>query len=376
MTRRPFRLAAGLLGGFLCLCWTVRSQDNPAFNVNLVFDYTAAEQSIALYKDRWVNTAALAELRGNRIAASTTGLIAESRTVPALLQSYLDSLRSHDIIRQDIYNLETARKNVATIEEMVTELKKRNFSQSVVATVEQIFPDNASVNVTIPVYVVALGHENVDAYVRRIVWENDAPRFVGESQGELTIVINLAGSVQYGRSLNERLISLLGVVAHEVFHAAFSSFKEHAPSWQRFYREHHTPFDALVDLVQNEGIAYYLSLDQQGRGALPRDWNARMGDVFAAFNKNAGEMLTSQITPHRAEQLLRAANLSGYWESYGAMTGMYMARAIDTRLGRGALIKTIGSDPYGFFRSYLTVVKEDSNFPTFSNTVLSAISSN
>lgn len=370
------RRAAACVACLLLLCAAVRTQDNPAFNVNLVFDYSAAEQSAALFEDQFVNTGALAGLRGNRIAASTTGLIADSRDVPALLRSYLDSLRAHDIIRDDIYNLEAARKNVRAIEEMLAEMKKRNLSRSVVATVEQIFPSDAGVDVTIPVYVVALGHENVDAYVRRIIWDGDMPRFVGEHQGELTIVINLAGSVRYGRSLDDRIISLLGVVAHEVFHAAFSSYKEHAPAWQRFYREHQTPFDALIDLVQNEGIAYYLSLDQQGRGRLPRDWDEKMRDAFAAFNKNAREMLSSSITPRRAEKLLRSANLSGYWESYGAMTGMFMARAIDLRLGREALIRTIASDPYEFFKSYVGIAKEDNNFPNFADRVLSVISAN
>src|SRR6202008_3534100 len=102
------------------------------------------------------------------------------------------------------------------INDLLGEIKKRNFNRRVVATVEQIFPQDANVSVTIPLYVVAVGHENVDAFVRRIIWHGDEPQFVGENEGELTIVINLGQSVAYGQSLDDRFISLLGVVAHEV----------------------------------------------------------------------------------------------------------------------------------------------------------------
>ena len=345
------------------------AQTNSQFNVNLRLDFFSAEQSIDLFEDRYVSTQQLAELRGNRIAASTAGLIANSGSVTALLQNYLDSLRYHDVMMNDVYHLEDARKNVAGIKELLTELKKQNFSRRVVATVEQVFPHDADVSTTIPVYVVALGHENVDAFVRRIVWHDDVPQFVGENQGELTIVVNLAHAVNYGRNLKERFISVLGVVAHEVFHAAFGAYKETSQTWQHFYAKHNSPFDELVDLTQNEGIAYYLSLDQQGRGFLPRDWYNRTREVFVTFNKNAEELLSNRLTPSRAAELLRTANLSGYWESYGAMTGMVIAREIDLRMGRAALIETIAKGSYDFFQKYVKLSKEDTNLPRLNQAI-------
>jgi hypothetical protein len=339
------------------------SQTNANFNINLLLDYSVAEQSIALYEDEFINTQLLAETRGCRIAASTTGMIENKRTVTSRLQFYLDSLKYHQIIRDDIYHLESARKNAADIKALLTEMKKRNFNKRVAATVEQIFPADAEVSITIPVYVVAFGHYNVDAYVRRIIWHGDIPQFVGENEGELTIVINLAHSVDYGPNIEERLVSLLGVVAHEVFHAAFSAFKENSSSWKKFYAEHQQPLDALLDLTQNEGIAYYLSLEQQGHGFMPRDWNAKFRDVFLTFNKNAIELSSDTITQWHAAEIIRKANLSGYWDNYGSLVGMFMAREIDTRLGRASLIETIASTPYDFFRKYITLTREDSNLP-------------
>ena len=339
------------------------SQTNPDFNVQLMLDYSSAEQSIALYEDEFVNTQLLAETRGCRIAASTTGLIENRGTVTNWLQLYLDSLKYHQIIREDIYHLESARKDVAEIKSLLAEIKKCNFNRRISATVEQIFPSDAKISIAIPLYVVAFGHGNVDAYVRRIIWHGDIPQFVGEGAGELTIVINLAHAVDYGSSAEERLVSLLGVVAHEVFHASFSAFKESSSSWKKYYAEHQQPIDALLDLTQNEGIAYYLSLEQQGHGFLPRSWNSKFRDVFLTFNKNAVALSSDSVTPQQAAKIMRQANLSGYWENYGSLVGMFIAREIDTRLGRAALIETITSSPYDFFRKYVSLTKADSNLP-------------
>ncbi|MBI3365751.1 MAG: hypothetical protein HY033_12690 [Ignavibacteriae bacterium] len=286
------------------------------------------------------------------------------------LQNYLDSLKAHQIIRDDVYHLEEARKNVADIKELLTAIKKRNFSRRVAATIEQIFPQDASVSILIPVYIVALGHENVDAYVRRITWQGDVPRFVGELEGELTIVINLAHAVRYGDDVDERLLSVLGVVAHEVFHAAFGAYKDNSPSWQQYYKKHRRPFDELLDLTQNEGIAYYLSLDQRGHGYVPRDWYTRAREVFTTFNRNAEELLSDTLTFDRAAELIRAANLSGYLESYGAMAGMFIAREIDLRLGRPALIETIATGPADLFEKYITLSEHGSNLPNLSERVI------
>jgi hypothetical protein len=361
--------------GFAWLPSGTYAQTNSSFNVSLDIDYSAAEQSIALFSDQFVSTEGLAELRGNRIAASTTGMIGNTGA-SSRLKDYLDSLKYHQIIRNDIFHLEEGRQNVEEISAMLDTLKRKNFNARVVATVAQIFPADAVVNCSIPMYVVALGHENVDAYVRRIVWHGDTPEFVGEDEGESTIVVNLAKSVGYGGDREYRFISLLGVVAHEVFHAAYAAFKESSPGWKRFYRKHTRPFDMLLDLTQNEGIAYYLSLDQQGRGRLPRDWNTRTGEAFTSFNRNAEELLTPNLTPQRAGQLIRKANLSGFWESYGAMTGMFMAREIDLRLGRAALIEAVRSDPYTFFQTYQKLSSEDSNLPRFTQNLIDEILKN
>ncbi|HUN66119.1 MAG TPA: DUF5700 domain-containing putative Zn-dependent protease [Bacteroidota bacterium] len=361
----------GVIAGYLpCLILLLFSngtgQTNPSFSIELRPDYRAAEQSLLLFEDNPVGSGSLAALRGNRIAASTTGLIANSDSVTMLLRDDLDSAKYHRILRNDIYHLEEARANAAQIRALLTELERSYFTRKVEATVEQIFPQDARVSLTIPMYAVALGHENVDAYVRSIRWHGDVPEFTGEGEGELTIVINLAHAVRYGDSTRERYLTLLGVVAHEVFHAAFSDYKKHSSFWQDYRSEHHAPIDELFDLTQNEGIAYYLSIDQRGHGYVPRDWYTRARETFAQFNRNGSELLSPRISRERAVSLIRSANLSGSHDSYGAMCGMFIAREIDLRMGRADLIRTIAAGPIDMLRKYLSLAASDNNLPSFS----------
>lgn len=373
---RMIRFAGPAIMWGLILPAMLESQMNPKFNIELSLDYAAAEQTVALFQGRPADTRQMASLRGNRIAASTAGLISDKNESAGALALYLDSLKDRQIIKNDIYNLEKARDRASSIEELLSELKVRNFSKRVAATVEQIFPDDAELTVSVPVHVVALGHENVDAYVRRISWRGDVPEFSPGGGGELTIVINLASAVRYGSDVEERFISILSVVAHELFHAAFGHYKENSASWKEYYGRRRPPVESLLDLAQNEGIAYYLSLEQSGGGRLPADWTVRTRNAFASFNKNSRILMSDTLSYRTSAAVLRNANLSGYWDSFGSITGMFMAREIDKRLGRAALIDCIRENPPNFFKKYLQLSINDTNLPGFSKRLNSYILKN
>jgi hypothetical protein len=242
-----------------------------------------------------------------------------------------------------------------------------------VSTVEQLFPSGISISASVPVYVVAFGHENIDAYVRRVVWHGDLPQFVGEGEGELTIVINLAKAVNYGRTVDERYVGVLSVVAHEVFHVAFGVYKDAAPTWQSYYATHTSYLDQLLDLTQNEGIAHYLTFEQRTRGALPPDWEEKIAAAFAEFNRVAEELSSPGISPFRAHTLIAGSNTSGYWQSYGAITGMFIARTLDYSVGRRALAETITEGVGAFYRMYADVCERDRGLPRLSSTIINTL---
>jgi hypothetical protein len=362
----------GVLPLFCVLALTAgmaRAQGYERFNLFLDLNYASADRTLDLIEGRGGNTGSIVALRGSRIALATTSLIARRPLSSASLDSALLEVEFNQALGDDVFRLREARSGAAALRELLTEVRRRNFGQKVVGTVEQLFPPEARLAVRVPVFVVAFGHQNVDAFVRRVVWRGDEPSFVPEGQGELTIVVNLTKALRYGDTVDERFLGLLSVVAHEVFHAAFGAYKDDAPVWRAWYAAPRTALDGLLDLTQNEGIAYYLSLVQRTRGRLVRDWAEKSRAAVQEFNSRAEELLSPGVSPRRAAEIVQAANTSGYWESFGSITGMVMARQIDQTLGSRVLAETIASGPAEFFRKYLEAQRRASDAPMLSDRV-------
>lgn len=355
-----------------CLCL---SQSYPHFNVHLTVNYDSAERCLGLYEGLSGSGRHIASLRGSQIALATTADLARRSLTTERLESSLDGIKFGQVDADDVFGLKDARQNVAMIKDLLTTIKRRNFAQRVISTVEQLFPAGTSVASTIPIYFVAFGHQTIDAYVRRVVWHGDVPQFVGEGEGELTIVVNLAKAVSYGRTVDERYIGVLSVVAHEVFHAAFGAYKDSSSVWQSYYARRNTYLDQLLDLTQNEGIAHYLTFEQRTGGVLPPDWDEKIAASFVDFNAVAEELTAPHITPNRAHSLISNSNTSGYWKSYGAITGMFIARTIDQTLGRGALAETIERGVDDFYRKYAKLCESERRLPRLTNTITSYLPS-
>lgn len=366
---RPGHLTA-LLSLLVAFALSAAAQDYSQFNVFLDLNYASADQTVELFGGLSGHPDEIARLRGSQIALATTAYLAQRPLNLTDLERSLQAAKFNQSQGDDPFRMSEARANVAAIKELLAGLRQRNFGQKVVSTVEQLFPPNARVTTRIPVYFVAFGHQNIDAYVQRIIWRGDTPTFVGEGQGELTIVVNLDKAVSYGAELDERFIWLMSVVAHEVFHAAFGAYKDTSPVWRMYYSRSRTYLDELLDLSQNEGIAYYLTLIQRTRGRLVMDWPERVRTAFTDFNRNAEELLSPRTPVRRSEDLIRMANTSSYWENYGAITGMIIARQIDNTFGRTALSETIANGPADFFLKYLNVMKQRNDYPQLSPAVI------
>jgi hypothetical protein len=129
----------------------------------------------------------------------------------------------------------------------------------------------------------------------------------------------------------------------------------------------------LMDLTHNEGIAYYLSLIQRSQGRLTPEWERNVRSAFQTFNASAEELLSPRTSRQRAYDLIRTSNTSGFWDSYGAITGMIIARQIDQTFGRSALMESVAAGPIDFFAAYAEVMKRDTNVPPLSPILLEEI---
>lgn len=344
------------------------SQPAPTFDVQLALDFVSAEQTLELYEGISGSPQSVAELRGSRLALAATALLSGQHLETADLESTLRNAKYGQRSDNDPFRIEEARESTAEIKELLAEIKRRNFARRVSSTVAQLFPPDTRISTIIPLYFVAFGHQNISAFVQTIVWENGQPVAVAEGQGQLTIVVNLSRTIFYGDDLDDRFIGTLSVVAHEVFHAAFGVYQNQSAQWQKYFGKHRTYLDRLLELTQNEGIAHYLSFEQRG-GYFPRDWNRRVAASFEEFNVRAGELLSRSVSPERAGEILRSSNTSEYWESYGAITGLFIALTIDRELGRNALASTIAGGPAKFYGTYLTLAGRNSNLPRLSDTI-------
>jgi hypothetical protein len=343
-------------------------------NLVLLLNTESADRAVALYEGLSGSPQEIAQLRGSQLALATTALLAQQELSTPDLERNLAAAKYNQTIDNDIFRMKEARGSLGAIKDLLVEIRQRNFAQKVTSTVEQLFPSDTQLSTTIPIFFVAFGHANIDAYVRRVVWRGNAPLFVGEGQGELTIVVNLAKAISYGRTTDERFIGMMSIVAHEVFHAAFGAYKDRSPFWRQYYGTRRSYLEQLLDLAQNEGIAYYLTLVQRSRGKLQYDEIERVNGAFAEFNRNAAELLSNRLTDYRANEILRLSNTSGYWQSFGAITGMIVARQIDQILGREALVETVALGPKVFFEKYSELMKRNNDIPLLSDDVLRFLS--
>jgi hypothetical protein len=349
------------------------AQDRAQFDLLLDVDYQSAAKTVELYEGRFGQPAEIARLRGSQMALMVTAALARRPLDTDSLQASLAAAKFNQNDGAEPFRMREARANVQEIRDLLDALTRRNFGQKVSSTVEQLFPADAQVKARIPVYVVAFGHSNIDAFVTRVRWEGNVPHLVGEDEGEVTVVLNLANAVGYGRVTDERLVGVLSVMAHEIFHAAFELYKETSSRWRQYYAGDRGYVDQLLDLSQNEGVAYYLSLIQRTQGRLPEDGLYRAHTAFGKFNQSVQELISPHIAQRRVREIIQASNMSGYWENFGAITGMIVARQIDQTMGRAALIETLGAGPDRFFQLYAELMRRDPGLPALSPQVLQLV---
>ncbi len=345
------------------------SLSQSGFNLQLALDYTSADRTLELYDGTVGSPQDVASLRGSRLALGATGLLSGQRLDLADLETHLRDAKYKHVAEDDVFRMKEAIDNADNIKALLAEIKRRNFAQRVIATVSQLFPSDTRLTKTVPMYFTAFGHQNISAFVQSIDWRNGVPVPVGDGEGELTIVVNLARTVFYGSTVEERFVGTLSVVAHEVFHVAFGHYQNESREWQAWFEGHRGALDHLLELTQNEGIAHYLSFEQRG-GYMPQDWRTRIKNAFQEFNARSRELTSATISMRRAQEIIRASNTSEYWESYGAITGLFIAMTIDRKAGRTALHSTISGGPAAFYETYDRLAQNDDNLPRIEEAIL------
>lgn len=352
---------------FLFPCLS-RAQTNPQFDVTLRVDYSSTEEILDFFDRKSNNSARVAKQPGNQIASATSLLLARTERPTDDFARALELARDTYNSPSDIYGLKTTASHLDELKKLLAESKRRRLDRRVVATISSLFPDDARVTLTVPVFVVAMGNENAAAFVRRVVWKENAPVFVGDDEGEQVIVLNLTRCLIRGGDVEQEFIQVLSTLAHESFHAVYGAYRsggsaDFNPS---------SPAAALASLVQNEGIAYFLSMEiREGGEVPPPQWFDATKRAIERLSSAMIELQSPSLSSRRARELMMNSNLSGSFEgNYGATAGLRMAYEIEKRLGRPALTETVREGVKDFFVKYNELCRQDSNLPRLDEGVL------
>lgn len=349
----------------------ISQQEN--FNVSLRLDFSSIDALIELNEGKMANINRAAELKGNQIAAATSALLARQSYSPEHFTRELDRFRNGSTSSSDIYGFRSTLEFLPHIKALVTEVKRRNLDRKVVATIAPFFPEKARINASIPVYFVALGNENAAAFVRSISWRNNVPYFVGDGEGELTIVVNLTRSVQHIHEIQIQFVDMMSTLAHETFHAVFGVYQQSSAVWKTIAYQQE-PYWTLAELVQNEGFAYLISLQQRNGSALSAGQLSSSKQAIISLNNALQELSSPSIRPARARELIMNSNLSGSYEkNYGASAGLLMAYAIDAKLGRKALTECLEYGVADFFGKYQQIAEQNGELTKFDKEVIESL---
>lgn len=343
------------------------------FNVTLRLDFSSVDALIELSEGRIANVDRVAELKGNQIAAATSALLARESYSTQNFARDLERFRSGSTASNDMFGLRSTLTYLPKIKALVQDAKKRNLDRKVLATIASFFPQNSRITATIPVYFVALGNENAAAFVRSIAWKNNTPYFVGEGDGELTIVVNLTRSVQYIHDIQIQFVDMMSTLAHETFHAVFGIYQQSSPAWKsNQYKPE--PYWTLAELVLNEGIAYLISLQQRSGSKLTESQLSGAKQAILSLNDALKEMSSPSISQARARELIMNSNLSGSYEkNYGATAGLLMAFTIDEKLGRQSLTESLESGVGDFFMKYQQLAEQQGELQKFDVEVITML---
>ncbi|RPI06124.1 MAG: hypothetical protein EHM64_04215, partial [Ignavibacteriae bacterium] len=245
------------------------SQENTNFDFSLGIDYSAADQMLDYFDHRTGNTKYVAELRGNQLASATSVLLARTEKSEDDFRLQLELARNNSRFESDVYGFSSARSHIPELRKLLTEIKRRQMDRRIVATIASFFPEQAKISTRFSVYFVVIGNDHAAAFMRHVVWNYDVPTFVDEDKGEPIIVVNLARIIELPINIEAQVIEVLSTTAHECFHAAFSILKLSLPASVK----PKNIADVLLDVVKNEGVAYYLSLQTHiGDATPPRKW--------------------------------------------------------------------------------------------------------
>lgn len=191
-------------------------------------------------------------------------------------------------------------------------------------------------------------------------WSFDAATLPEGGDGEPAVIVNATEVLSYGPTAREQVDGLEHVLAHEVFHAGVRQMERNAPGWSGYGARASSANAHVARVLLDEGVAHYV------------DWRTRPGSdtlftaVPGARERHAFSQLQlaakrlAQHTDYGARaEILQLASTGPLWSKYGAISGMFAAYRIESRLGADSLRAAVIGGPREFLRMYGALASAD-----------------
>lgn len=193
-------------------------------------------------------------------------------------------------------------------------------------------------------------------------WSFDAATLPEGGDGSPTVLVNATELLSYGATAREQVDVLAHVLAHETFHAGLRQVEHNAPGWSGFGPRASSANAHVARILLDEGVAHYV------------DWRTRQGadTLFTAtpgaherraFSQLAlaAKRLSQHADPGARAEILQLASTGPLWSKYGAISGMFAAYRIDSRLGADSLRAAVATGPREFLRMYGSIAAADTS---------------
>ena len=285
------------------------------------------------------------------------------------LPTFFDELKNfsiNDSLKSDPYGLRLAWLQRDESSLLLNKIKEYNFQGEIVERIKPYIPTDYPLDVECNVYFVLTGWEWGDAMVRKIT-NIDNHSGVTE-QGEPVIIVNLSIITNlYGDDIDILLNDDIShTISHELFHLVFAKYQNVSSYWKN--NRDTTKIGQLVEIIQNEGIAHYLSHNQKQN--LIENYNSsnelkeREKEAFKQLSIAVKQLLNTELSNQEKDDILMKSNAGRYWDKFGAIAGKFMVYHIEKEYGEQAIQQSLSKGAYYFLELYNKLQIESPTLPS------------
>ncbi len=315
------------------------------------------KSSELLYK--WLNDTSnkelakqLIELPDTQIMAGIVKNILQEHNLPTFIDE-LNEFSNNNTLKTDPYgiNLAYVQKEKSIL--LLERVKNYDVTNQIIDRIKPYIPSDYPLDITCNVYFVLTGWEWGDAMVSRV--KNVDNKYIIDENGEPIIIINLSIMTHlYSEDIEELLHHISHSISHELFHLIFAKYRDISPYWKT--EKDNTEIESLIEIIQNEGIAHYISHNQKqdliANYDQSTEYKQREKDAFQQLEIAIKQLLNPIISKDKKYDILMKSNAGKFWSKYGAIAGMFIVYHIEKALGEEAIKETVAKGAISFLKQY------------------------